>query len=880
LMLGRTLTPHVTRHPPNTQLPLPKFPTRRFLSLGSGQVDAQSDTTSLQPKSQKTKVPTLHMPKATPTPITAPTPRRFLPVLLLLFAASGCSALIYEIVWYQLLQFVIGSTAVSLGVLLATFMGGLCIGSILLPRIAQLRSRHPLQTFAFLELGIALCGILVPLLMPLVSHIYVAAVGHGMPSILLRALICAICLLPPTIFMGASLPAAARWLETSQEGVSWMGLLYGANTAGAVFGCLLASFYLLRKFDSTRASLAAAAINIAVALISLLLARLSPHTTPANPSPKSSADTPTNFPIYTAIALSGASALGAEVVWTRLLGLLLGGSVYVFSLILAVFLIGMGIGSLVGSLALRGTARPRIALGCCQLALAAAIAWTAWTLSDSLPYWPINPFLSTSIRYMFQLDLVRCLFAILPAALLWGASFPLALAASAPENESTNTPDLSRLAGHIYATNTGGAILGALAFSMVLIPWIGTRHSESVLIALCIVSALIVLWPLVWRGRSLAGAALLATSVCCAVVLATHVSDVPGELIAYGREIAISMNEAQILYTAEGIDSSIAITRWSDGAVQFHVSGKAEASTEPFDMRLQRMLGLLPSLILSQSNPAQPRSALVVGFGAGVTAGTFTLQPTMQRIVICEMEPLIPATTRKYFRAEQYDVLDDPRTHIVYDDARHFILTTPEKFDIITSDPIHPFVKGSAALYSKEYFEMVKARLNPGGVVTQWVPLYDSDLKTVKSEIATFFSVFPNGTIFTNEDNGGGYDLVLLGRDAPFNIDVDALQARLEQPAYQAVAQSLLDVGFHSAPHMLGTYVGQASDLQPWLADAEINRDANLRLQYLAGFALNDNQANAIYQTMLAYRRYPNNLFTVSPQLQPTLIEAFRTRGR
>jgi len=808
------------------------------------------------------------MTMADTAPVAADAPRRFLPVLLLLFAASGCSALIYEIVWYQLLQFVIGSTAVSLGVLLATFMGGLCIGSVLLPRVLP-DSRHPLRMYAFVELGIAVCGILVLVGMPLVSGVYVAAVGYGMPSILLRAVICAVCLLPPTILMGASLPTAARWLETSPEGVSWMGLLYGSNTAGAVLGCLLAGFYLLREFNLTTATIVAAAINVAVALVSLLLARLSPHNMSARTPFEEGADTPAYWPVYAAIALSGVSALGAEVVWTRLLGLMLGATVYVFSLILAVFLVGLGIGSLVGSLIVRATARPRLALGCCQMALAGAVAWSAWMISSSMPFWPINPFLSTSLWYTFQLDIVRCLWAILPAALLWGASFPLALAASARGG------DPGRLVGHVYATNTGGAILGALAFSMVLIPWIGTRYSESVLIGICVVSALIVLVPVAWRSRSVAGAVLLAATACCAVTMATRVSDVPGELIAYGRTITVETGLSQVLFTAEGMNSSIAITRWNDGAIQFHVSGKVEASTEPSDMRMQRMLGHLPSLV-----QGQPRSALIVGFGAGVTAGTFVLQPSMQRIVICEMEPIIPKTTRKYFNVQNYGVLDDPRTQVIYDDARHYILTTPEKFDIITSDPIHPFVKGSAMLYSQEYFEMVKSRLNPGGVVTQWVPLYESDLDTVKSEIATFFSVFPDGAAFANEDNGGGYDLVMLGQNGSMGIDVDAMEDRLAQPAYQAVTQSLRDVGFASAIQMLGTYAGQASDLKPWLADAEINRDANLRLQYLAGFALNDKREGEIYNSMLIYRRYPDNLFAVSDQRKLAMMTSFQSRGQ
>jgi spermidine synthase len=617
------------------------------------------------------------------------------------------------------------------------------------------------------------------------------------------------------------------------------------------------------------ATFVAAGINLAVALASFLLARLSPHKTTAEASPVDRAGVSGYWPVYAAIALSGAGALGAEVVWTRLLGLMLGATVYTFSIILAIFLVGLGIGSGVGSIVLRSIARPRVAMGCCQMALAATVAWTAWMLSDSLPYWPINPFLSTSLWYTFQLDMVRCLWAILPAALLWGASFPLALGAVAPRGG-----DPGRLVGRVYAANTGGAIVGALAFSMALIPWIGTRYSESALIGIGAVSALVVLAPLVWRARSAAGAALLLAATCSAVLMAARVSDVPGELIAYGRRMTTSTGRSEILFTAEGMNSSIAISRWSDGAIQFHVSGKVEASTEPYDMRLQRMLGHLPALI-----HGQPRSALIVGFGAGVTAGTFVLHPTIQRIVICEMEPLIPKVAKQYFHAQHYDVLDDRRTQIYYDDARHYVLTTPEKFDIITSDPIHPFVKGSATLYSKEYFEMVKGRLNPGGIVTQWVPLYESDMDTVKSEIATFFDVFPDGSIFANELNGGGYDLVMLGWAGPAKIDVDAVEARLEQPAYQAVAQSLRDVGFNSAIQMLGTYAGQASDLKPWLADAEINRDGNLRLQYLAGFALNNTKEGEIYGRMLMYRRYPDNLFTVSDQRKAALMAAFQSHG-
>lgn len=781
----------------------------------------------------------------------AATIRRYLPILLILFAGSGCSALIYEIVWYQLLQLVIGSSAISLGVLLATFMGGLCFGSLWLPRIAKARQQHPLAVYAKIEFGIALCGILALFGMPLVDGVYSAAVGHGLPAILLRALVCAMCLIPPTFLMGASLPAAARWLQSTPEGVSRMGFLYGSNTAGAVFGCLLAGFYLLRVHDMTFATFVAAAINVAVGLVSLAIARKTTYEFAAD-APQAATAQGRYWPVYIAIGLSGATALGAEVIWTRVLGLLLGATVYTFSIILAVFLFGLGIGSAVGSMLARSE-RPRTVFGICVLLQAGGIFWTAFMLSESIPFWPINPLLSTSPWQTFQVDLARTLWAMIPPTLLWGASFPLALAAAASKGE-----DSARLVGGIYAANTGGAILGALSFSLFLVPWIGTQGSERTLIAVAALGGLLVLGPVAAKARTVVGAGALAASLLLTGWAASHVAGVPDTLVAYGRRMMNSINRSKILYTGEGMNASIAISQWDDGAYQFHVSGKVEASTEPYDMRLQRMLGHLPGVI----HP-NPKSVLIVGFGAGVTSGSFVVYPGVERIVICEMEPLIPPTATKYFGRQNYNVMNDPRVQIVYDDARHFILTTREKFDIITSDPIHPWVKGSATLYSKEYFELVKQHLKPGGVVTQWVPLYESSRDVVKSELATFFEVFPNGTLWGNE-NGGGYDSVAFGQVEPARIDLDAIEARLQQPSYSRVAESLHDVGFQSLYGLLGTYGGQEKDLRPWLSGAEINRDGNLRLQYLAGMALNISMEGTIYNEILNHRTFSRTLFVGS----------------
>jgi spermidine synthase len=346
-----------------------------------------------------------------------------------------------------------------------------------------------------------------------------------------------------------------------------------------------------------------------------------------------------------------------------------------------------------------------------------------------------------------------------------------------------------------------------------------------------------------------------------AVALAWGVPAIPAGLIAYGRYLPSRTQMADAIYTGEGMNSTVAVTLLDGEILSFHVCGKVEASTEPADMRLQRMLGHLSALL----HP-RPRSILVVGCGAGVTAGTFVLHPEVERIVLCEIEPLIPQIAAGFFGKENYNVLRDPRVEVVYDDARHYVLTTHEKFDVITSDPIHPWVRGSAALYTREYFELCKRHLNPGGIVTQWVPLYESSPEVVKSEMATFFGAFPSGTIWSNDINGEGYDVVLLGRAEPMQIDVEALTRRLERTDHLAVVQSLAEVKFASALDLLSTYAGRAADLEDWLRTAQINTDRNLRLQYLAGLGLNAYEGTPIYKEIVSYRTFPESLFVASPE--------------
>jgi predicted membrane-bound spermidine synthase len=931
--------------------------------------------------------------------------RPFLPLLALLFIGSGCAALIYEIVWLQLLQLVIGASAISLGVLLGTFMGGMCVGSLLLSKLVS-RSRHPLRVYAILEILIGLCGLAVLFAVPRLGDLYTHFATPGASSVIFRALIASACLLPPTLLMGATLPAIARYVEASPRGVSWLGFFYGGNIVGAVFGCLLAGFYLLRVHDMPTATYIAFGINLAVACLALGLSIVAPHNAPATDTKAAPADAPIALAgeqgpailIYLVIGLSGLTGLGAEVVWTRLLSLMLGATVYTFSIILAVFLLGLGVGSTAGAAIARSTRRPRTALAACQLILALTIAWAAYAVGRSLPFWPVDPSITVSPWVNFQLDLARALWTVLPAAIFWGASFPIALAAV----PSRRNLDPGALVGRVYAANTVGAIIGSLAFSVLVIPHIGTLHAQQLLIGLCIASAVFAMLPLFnplpSPGRAIGAFAMTALAAAAAIFCLISIPGVPWAAVAFGRysstwlrqlspaqlteeELAavLRVNEAgypmmldkqgqlafvhananpdrtletyirdhhdallsalhkqdaagqqldedvpvsTLTYTGEtpdryctfigeGMNVSVAITYAPrhDGSTNpdgspttfryFHGAGKVQASSDPPDMRLQRSLGHLTALV-----HGNPKDVLVVACGAGVTAGSFVPYDSVKNITICDIEPMVPSQVTPYFWKENHNVVGgDPsetadqkaarlnRVHVVLDDGRHFVRTTKEKFDVITSDPIDPWVKGCAALNTVEYYQMCKDHLKPGGVMALWIPLYENNSESAKSIIATFFQVFPHGILWSNDiTKGQGYDAVLFGTPEAHPINVDEMEKFIE--SHPAVKKSLTDVGFGApdsanpetsgnvAVDLLASFAADADHIKPWTNGAQLNEDRNLRLQYLSGMWLNKQMAPQILNEILDCYAFPEDIFKGSPESLRALKMELLSRRR
>jgi spermidine synthase len=259
-----------------------------------------------------------------------------------------------------------------------------------------------------------------------------------------------------------------------------------------------------------------------------------------------------------------------------------------------------------------------------------------------------------------------------------------------------------------------------------------------------------------------------------------------------------------------------------------------------------------------------------------VTAGAVSIDPRVESELIVEIERLVPEVVSTYFRVQNFNVITNPKVRLRIDDARHYLVTASDTFDVMTADPFDPWVRGAATLYTTEFFRMAKAHLNPGGLITMWVPLYTTTPDAVKTQLATFFSVFPDGFVLANTRDGKGYDVVLVGQRTPRPIDVDALDAKLRRAEFAPVAKSLGDVGIVSATDLLASFAATAHDLQPWLAGAPLNRDGDLRLQYLAGLGVDVDRPEMIYADLARYRTAPRDVFTGSPESVTRLLSAMR----
>ncbi len=762
-----------------------------------------------------------------------------------LFVISGACGLTYQVVWSRLLVNVFGVTAFAVSTVLVSFMGGMALGAAVLGSRAD-RVRRPLRMFAILECSIGVYALLLPLLLHGVDWVYTLAYPMLPETVLVRSLfrfvMCLALLLVPTVLMGATLPALGRGLLQRRGRIGLgVGLLYFVNTLGASIGCYLAGFMLIPTIGLRGTVGLAVIFNFLVAATAWWLDRGEKgEPEPEQEAPSESVvkredavhTSPASWPLLVAFG-SGMAALAFEIVWFRILVLSFGSTVYSFSAMLSVFLLGIALGSIVLGPVADRAAKPIRVLALIQLAVA-VFTLAGYLAVNEMPELFLKTIAWIGIDFagMNRTKMLLSFITLLPPALAFGGTFPVVVRLYSGRETGTG----ARI-GRVYAWNTAGAILGSFGAGFILLPLIG---SEWVLLAVVTVSLVLALGSILAEPGPLRPGWALPTGGLVLLVALGAVTAEPWDRSRLGAgayfdptifisdDGKISMERVLADYSltsyTEGYNDTIISYRSPRGKF-ITVNGSATASDQFEDMFSQRMLGHLPVAL----HPGKVDKALIVGLGAGVTAGAIAIYE-IEELVAVELEEGVFAASR-FFAEENHGVLDNPAVTIRIDDGRNYLKMTEERFDVISSAPNFPSLSGSGALYSLEYFRLAKSRLAPGGIMCQFVPiwrLYPAEVKTI---IASFREVFPRIRVFST-----GLSLVMLGRDEPFPpVDMEELTRRVSRPA---VRESLLGIGVRGPVELLSFYQYDEPEIDRFIDGAKLNTDNNPRIEFLAPTSL------------------------------------------
>lgn len=807
-------------------------------------------------------------------------PSMFVGLIYLLFFLSGAAALVYQVVWVRALTLIFGGSHLAVTAVLSIFMGGLAIGGYVVGRRVD-RVEKPLRLYGLLELGIAASALVFAGLMRIYPAIYVAlAQGRDEAAIYLtivRMLFAVVALILPAVLMGGTLPVLSRFVSGHPEQLRrHLSFLYGFNTLGAVCGAFLAGFVLLRLYAVSTTLYLAVATNVLIGVVSLMLQeRFAGVSAPEGRAPQAPAAVATPdgpLPVTLVlwgIGLSGFCALGYEVLWTRILTIAVGASVYGFAIILVAFLTGIALGSAAyGALArviltaVPGTRRVVARFGMTQV----AIGITALLVTVYLRDIPANAvrlqgyFLGTEAA-SFQARVwanfsLAFLYMVVPA-LFMGAAFPIAGEALAAHRKA-----VGRAVGDVLAANTVGAILGAAVSGLLLIRLLGIERSLQILTVMNIGLGLVVLASLrkpQWLAAAVATAALGAIAFLAVNhdalrmwdrnYFAIFRSNQPEAFSTPGK-VREAVENTDVLYYAEGVESIVSVIRVKGGEQAFLTNGRVEASTHVQAQQVQFTLGHLP-MLLSRN----PTDVLVVGMGSGMTAGATAVHPGVEQVTVVEIEEQVLGVART-FEAYNHRVLDNPKVRIVVNDGRNFLLTTNKTFDVITADPIHPWFKGAGYLYASEYFELAAKRLRPGGVIAQWLPIYELTPQDLASVVRTFQQHFPHTMLWLTH-----YDAVMVGSNAAFAIDETELERRIAEPA---IAGDLRKVTMGSATDLLSYFVMGTEGMKRFGQHGTLNTDDYLYLEFSAPFSIANSAVMAANVEAIAARRE-----SILPYLKP-----------
>jgi len=823
-----------------------------------------------------------------------------IPLIYLIFFLSGASALIYEIVWARYLCLVFGGSHLAVTTVLTVFMTGLALGGYFIG--SRIDDRKPLlRIFGFLELGIGVSAVIFAGLMKIYPPVYVKLAQLAPESTLylssIRITFAIIALLVPTILMGGTLPLLTAFTSRLMQGAGVrLSFLYGCNTIGAVSGAAVTGFVMLRSFSMGKTLVTAIAINIVIGLSAILLQRKTDSMTQSRPKPATDA---CNAPLITenllpfrlvlwGIAISGFCGMAYEVLWGRILSIAIGASTYGFTLLLMAFLTGIGAGSTAFGLFCRiydavkrpSPAPPHRSVACFG-AVQVAIGATALLASMQFRHLPTyTSFLHEHFLALFpggdQFQIVQLANFVLAFSVMFvpaffmGVAFPLAGAIHCRYRQT-----VGRAVGEILSYNTIGAILGAAVSGYLLIYLFGIQRSLQ-LIILCNIGYGLFVLAAIKGGQKLPRLTAIAVLAALTVPLfyptgwvlwdpkiyAVYQSNKPE---AYGtdeerKEMFANMD---VRFYAEGSQSIVSSVQSAD-TLFFITNGRVEASNAHHDMQCQYVLGHLPMLMHHN-----PRKVFVLGTGSGMTLGAVSVHPSVEQITLAEIEPNVLGVA-KTFGIDNHYILSkpDPRLKIVFNDGRNHLMTTKDRFDVITADPVHPWFSGAGYLYSTEYFRLAAQRLNPGGIICQWLPLYELTADNLRSVVRTIRENFAYTMIWVTH-----YDAEIIASNAPLVIDEAAMEQRI---AHREIMGDLRQIKMGSAESFLSFFVMGTEGAKIYSSGGTINTDDNLYLEFSAPRSIGQEYLRAgnlaeilrYRENIVPYLRSPENAAAQGRQKQ------------
>jgi len=792
---------------------------------------------------------------------------------LVFFFVSGACGLLYQVVWTRQFVLLFGATAYAVGTVLSVFFLGLGAGSLWGGRLAD-RSRRPLFLYGAFEIIIGLWAVLLIALLDLGESAVVAVLSAFTTSrgaaIASRALLALVFLIVPVTLMGATLPLLAKFVtdENRVRGLR-IGVLYSLNTFGAVTGCAVTGFVLLAALGYTRATLVGAAANIAVGIAAIALAQkvgaltskstgqghpsfLEPRATVENAaeearSSQQSAVSVGNLSpglrgvVLAAFAVSGFCGLALEVLWTRLLVIIFLGTTYAFTTMLATLLCGIAAGSAAASAVVDRCRHQTFLFGIVEMLLGIACLLMLAVfagLPGRLQEFQVS--LGFDWRRLLQAKFVLAFSVLFAPTFLFGMTFPLVVKALA-----VGRPKLGRDVGRLYSVNTFGGVAGSLAGGYLLIPLLGT-HRGLVLLAVTLFAVgmvLVLASPL--RLRLLKGVAIVAGAATMGLVYGLAVPDD----VCRALNAGYVPKDHNIVHYREGVEATVLVSEPADARpgsdrTLWINAVPATASIEK-GVKMNRFQGVLPMLF-----DREPRQVLFMCFGSGITAGTLGLWD-FDRIDAVEIARDV-LDAAPLFSTDNFDVANNPNIHFIVDDGRNFLLTTANKYDVITFEPMPLALAGVSTFYAREYYELCLRRLAPGGLVSQWVPLHSLNAEIVQSLVYTFTQVFPEYCAwFLNAD------LFIVGSDQPLYIDYARVRDRLARPA---VAAALAEVGLRDVPEVLTLFFMGKANIDAYAQGGHVMVDDRPWAEFLA--------PKLVYE-----RRVPETLDAIIPYFEgPTAI--------